>query len=110
MKEVRIAMGFFIFTSLIIFGVSRIHLKATGVGENWTVNPIGVLVNVEIIPTSFNKTPKSQLSFVDKIVVLNGYPQLTFGDTIYGYYDKNKLKSIEDMNGDTFYIFEYVIF
>ena len=64
---------------------------------------VGVLVDANVIPTSFNESCKTQVKTDQRFFVVYGFPQLTIGEEVVGKMNQDgALESVVDISGKRF--------
>jgi hypothetical protein len=67
-----------------------------------TQKTIGILRDAYVIPTAFNEFQKTQIKTDKKFIVVKGFPQLTFGDSVEVRMRNNLIIQMKDNSGEWF--------
>lgn len=73
--------------------------------QNYKAEYIGKVIDVKLIPTSFNETIKTQVKTDSMFFVIIGIPTIKTGSSITGFYKDGILEIIHDSNGKEFKIY-----
>jgi hypothetical protein len=94
-----------IFLLIILFSISCIDKEEKA--DNYVEKNIGVVLDVNVVSTSFNESIKTQIKTNNKFFVVYNIPQLTFGDSLLAKLDGNLVVKIKDTSGKWYNVVGY---
>lgn len=96
-----------IFLLIIILSISCNRIDEKEKSNNYVEKNIGVVLDANVLSTSFNESIKTQIKTKDKFFVVYDIPQLSLGDSILAKLDGNLIVQIKDYSGKWYNVVGY---